>query len=138
MGEILITIIGFSAGFLIAGGVVSVMVGLGILTRFIGLTHTARQILWYEDAILLGGVCGAVVTVFDFEFAVGVWLPALAGLFIGVFVGGWIMALAELVDIFPVYSKRFGITRGAGWFVITLAAGKIVGSFLYFARHLGG
>ncbi|MCC8136473.1 MAG: stage V sporulation protein AB [Clostridiales bacterium] len=137
MGEWILILTGFSGGFLVAGGVASIMVGLGIITRFIGITHTARQILWYEDAILLGAVAGNTVTVFDFELVTGVWLMAMAGLFIGIFVGGWILALAELVDIFPVYSRRLGIQNGARAIVVTLAAGKTAGSFLYFFRHLG-
>ncbi len=137
MGEFILILTGFSGGFLVAGGVASIMVGLGIITRFIGITHTARQILWYEDAILLGAVAGNTATVFDFELVTGLWLMALTGLFIGIFVGGWIMALAELVDIFPVYSRRLGIRNGARAIVITLALGKTAGSFLYFFRHLG-
>ena len=137
MSQILVTIVGFSSGFLVAGGVVSVMVGLGILTRFIGISHTAKQILCYEDAIFLGGVAGTVVTVFDFEIAIGAWILAVAGAFIGVFIGGWIMALEEVVDIFPVYSRRLGITRGAKWLVFTLAVGKVVGNLIYFSRGLG-
>ncbi|MCD8395868.1 MAG: stage V sporulation protein AB [Lachnospiraceae bacterium] len=137
MGQILAVITGFASGFLVAGGVASVMIGLGILTRFIGISHTARQILWYEDAIFLGAVVGDVVTVFDFKLAVGAWMLVIAGLFIGIFIGGWIMALAEIVEIFPVYSRRLGITRNVSWMVIALAAGKVVGSLIFFFGHMG-
>lgn len=137
MGQVLVSVIGFSGGFLVAGGVVSVMVGLGIITRFIGLSHTARQILWYEDAILLGAVAGNVATVFDFRLVIGAWFLVIAGAFIGIFVGGWVMALAEVLDIFPVYSRRLGIRHGARWIVAALAFGKTTGSLLYFFRGLG-
>lgn len=137
MGQILAVITGFASGFLVAGGVASVMIGLGILTRFIGISHTARQILWYEDAIFLGAMIGDVVTVFDFNLAVGAWMLVIAGLFIGIFIGGWIMALAEIAEIFPVYSRRLGITRNVSWMVIALAAGKVVGSLVFFFRHMG-
>ncbi|MCC8065835.1 MAG: stage V sporulation protein AB [Clostridiales bacterium] len=137
MGQIVVTIIGFSSGFLVAGGVAALMVGLGIITRFIGISHTAGEILWYEDAILLGTIAGTIVTVFDFGLAIGSWILAVAGIFIGIFVGGWIMALEEVVNIFPIYSRRLGITKGVSWIVIALAAGKIVGNLLYFFRHFG-
>ncbi|MCD7884243.1 MAG: stage V sporulation protein AB [Lachnospiraceae bacterium] len=137
MGQVFVTVIGFSGGFLVAGGVVSVMVGLGIITRFIGLSHTARQILWYEDAIFLGAVAGNVATVFDFRLVIGAWFLAVTGAFIGIFVGGWVMALAEVLDIFPVYSRRLGIRHGARWIVAALAVGKTAGSLLYFFRGLG-
>ncbi|MCD7833581.1 MAG: stage V sporulation protein AB [Lachnospiraceae bacterium] len=137
MGQVLEVIVGFASGFLVAGGVASVMIGLGILTRFIGISHTARQILWYEDAIFLGAMAGDVVTLFDFKLAGGAWMLVPAGIFIGIFIGGWIMALAEIVDIFPVYSRRLGITQNVSWLVIALAAGKVAGSLLFFFRHLG-
>ncbi|MCD7813291.1 MAG: stage V sporulation protein AB [Lachnospiraceae bacterium] len=137
MGQVLAVIVGFASGFLVAGGVASVMIGLGILTRFIGISHTARQILWYEDAIFLGAMAGDVVTLFDFKLAGGAWMLVPAGLFIGIFIGGWIMALAEIVDIFPVYSRKLGISQNVSWLVIALAAGKVTGSLLFFFRHLG-
>ncbi|MCD8073701.1 MAG: stage V sporulation protein AB [Lachnospiraceae bacterium] len=133
MGQVLAVIVGFASGFLVAGGVASVMIGLGILTRFIGISHTARQILWYEDAIFLGAMAGDVVTLFNFELAGGAWMLVPAGFFIGIFIGGWIMALAEIVDIFPVYSRRLGITQNVSWLVIALAAGKVAGSLLFFS-----
>ncbi|MFR7718703.1 MAG: hypothetical protein ACLU3N_08765 [Lachnospiraceae bacterium] len=44
MGETLAAVTGFSSGFIVAGGVVALMVGLGIITRFIGISHTAAHI----------------------------------------------------------------------------------------------
>ena len=32
----------FSCGFLVAGGAIALIVGLGILTRLVGITHTAK------------------------------------------------------------------------------------------------
>lgn len=137
MGQAWITVIGFSAGFIVAGGVVALMVGLGIITRFIGVSHTAKHVNYYEDAILLGTVGGTVVTAFDVSVPVGVWVLALGGLFIGVFVGGWIMALAEVINVFPVYCRRLGITKGLSWIVIAMAAGKTLGSLLIFYMRWG-
>lgn len=113
------------------------MVGLGIITRFIGISRTAKHIRGVEDAILLGAAVGTIVTVFSFQLPVGAWVLAVAGLFMGIFVGGWIMALAEVVNVFPVYCRRLGITKGTSWIVITLAAGKTLGSLLHFYMRWG-
>lgn len=126
-------LIGFSAGFIVAGGEVALMVGLGIITRFIGITHTAKHISYYEDAILLGAAGGTIVTVFDVRLPVGVWFLGFAGLFMGIFVGGWIMALAEVINVFPVYCRRLGITKGFSWIIITVAVGKTLGSLIHFS-----
>lgn len=141
--QFLIGVIGFSSGFLVAGGVVALMIGLGIITRFIGVTHTAKHIEMYENAIFAGAVAGTVAT--TFEVGTGGVLPGLisgtllcsTGLFIGMFVGGWIMALAEVVNVFPVYYRRLGIVKGMSWIVIALAAGKTAGSMYCFFMRWG-
>ncbi len=137
MEQAILVLIGFSAGFIVAGGVVALMVGLGIITRFIGITHTAGSIKYYENAILLGALGGTAVTVFSLSIPIGVWVLAIAGLFMGMFVGGWIMALAEVINVFPVYCRRLGITKGLSWIVITMAAGKICGSMWFFFMRWG-
>ena len=105
MEQFFLALVGFSGGFIVAGGVVALMVGLGIITRFIGISRTAKYIRGVEDAILLGAAVGTIVTVFSFQLPVGAWVLAVAGLFMGIFVGGWIMALAEVVNVFPVSRK---------------------------------
>ncbi len=137
MGQVFITLVGFSSGFIVAGGVVALMVGLGIITRFIGISHTADKIFQYEDAILLGAVAGTLLTVYDLSLPVGAWILGIGGLFIGIFVGGWIMALAEVINVFPVYCRRLGITKGLSWIVITMAVGKTAGSLLGFYMRWG-
>ena len=136
-GYALSVLVGFSAGFLVAGGVVALMVGLGIITRFIGISHTADRIRLYEYAIWLGAVAGTVLTVFHLQAAVGSWILLFGGMFMGVFVGGWIMALAEIVHVFPVYCRRLGIKKGTGAIVFALAVGKTLGSLFHFYMRWG-
>ena len=135
--QIFLGIIGLSGGLVIAGGVIALLVGLGVITRFVGISHTAGRGKIYETAILAGAVCGTLMTVY--QPTIPLELPGLAvlGLFSGIFVGGWIMALAEVVNVFPVYCRRLGITKGTSWIVITLAAGKTLGSLLHFYMRWG-
>lgn len=137
MTQAFLALIGFSSGFIVAGGVVALMVGLGIITRFIGVSHTAKHILLYEDAILLGAVAGTLLTVFDIRLVTGTWILALGGLFMGIFVGGWILALAEVINVFPVYCRRLGITKGLSLIVIAMAVGKVLGSLMLFYMGWG-
>ena len=95
MGETLAAVTGFSSGFIVAGGVVALMVGLGIITRFIGISHTAAHIRAGENAILFGTVVGTILTVYEVSLPFGSWVLVIAGVFMGTFVGGWIMAQRE-------------------------------------------
>ena len=54
--KLLLGWIGFCGGCLVAGGVVALMVGLGILSRFIEISHTSKHTRLYENCILLGGI----------------------------------------------------------------------------------
>ena len=56
--QIFLAVIGFCAGVIIAGGVVGLLIGLSIVPRYAGVTHTGKHILLYEDITLLGIVFG--------------------------------------------------------------------------------
>ncbi len=135
--EILLGIIGSASGVLVAGGVVALMVGLGIIRRFIGISHTASHVKLCETFISLGGVFGCILTVYFPRLGLGEAGLAVLGLFCGIFVGGWIMALAELLSIFPIFARRLGLVKGKSWIILTLAAGKIGGSLLGFYMRWG-
>ena len=56
--QIFLGFAGICSGVIIAGGAVGLMIGLSILPRYAGITHTADSILLYEDMTLLGFVLG--------------------------------------------------------------------------------
>ncbi len=119
-------------GFLVAAGVVALLVGLGIITRFAGISHTAVHTRLYETAILLGALFGDILTVYQAPIRLGWPGLAIMGVAAGIYVGGWIMALAEVIHIFPVFARRIGLVKGYSLIVIAVALGKIAGSLLYF------
>lgn len=127
-----LAVIGLAGGFVVAGGVIALMVGLGVITRFVGITHTAKHVMLYETGILLGGIFGDLLSVYQISVPFGSAGLAVLGLFCGIFVGGWILALAEVVNIFPVFARRAGITKGFSVVVIAIAVGKVMGSMLHF------
>ena len=46
--------------------------------------------------------------------------------------GGWIMALAEMADIFPIFARRSRFQRGLSFTILCIAAGKTVGALIYY------
>ena len=56
--QILLAIIGLSAGVAVAGGLFSFVIGLGVVSDFADRTHTGEHILLYEDSVALGGILG--------------------------------------------------------------------------------
>lgn len=132
MSDIILSVSAFSCGFLVAGGVIALIVGLGIITRLTGITHTAGENRWYESMIFLGAVFGNYLTVYQIPVPLGRFGLLVLGLSAGIYTGGWIMALAEMVHMFPVFSRRIGITTGIGAIIWCLALGKFTGSLLQF------
>ena len=122
--QIFLAVIGFCAGVIIAGGVVGLLIGLSIVPRYAGVTHTGKHILLYEDITLLGIVFGNLFFLYRWPIPGGMVFLGLCGLFSGIFLGGWIMALAEMADVFPIFSRRIKLTNGIRLVVIAVALGK--------------
>ena len=130
--QIGMAVIGFGGGMIAAGGMVALLIGLGITPRFAGITHTADRILLYEDFTMLGAVGGNILQLYEPSLAVGKIGLAVYGLGAGMFLGAWILALAEMVDVFPIAIRRLKIKVGVPFIIMTVAAAKICGSLLYF------
>ena len=139
--QLLLAAIGLSAGVAVAGGLFSFIVELGVVADFADRTHTGDQILLYENSVALGGILGNVLYIYQIGFAggpaqvsLGPWVLGIFGIFAGIFVGCWAMALAEILNVFPVFMRRTGIVRYLTAFILSAAAGKGLGACLFFFR----
>ena len=135
MKNIFLAILGLSAGITAAGGLFSFIIGLGVVSDFADRTHTGEHVMLYEDAIAVGGSIGAIISVYHPTIPYGSWLVPLAGLFGGIFVGCWAMALTEMLDLFPIFIRRIRLVRGIGAIIIGIAFGKGLGALLFFWKR---
>ena len=55
----------------------------------------------------------------------------------GIFVGCWAMALAEMLNVFPIFIRRMKIIKSVPYLILGIAVGKTVGALLFFANHWG-
>lgn len=129
---VFLAFIGFCAGAIIAGGLFDFIVMIGAVARIIGKTHTSHRIRLYEIFIILGGISGCLVSVYDFKARLGSWLGILYGLFTGLFLGCLIMSLTETLDGIPIVNRRFNLAVGLQYMIMALAAGKLAGALLFF------
>lgn len=130
--QIFLGFIGLCSGIIIAGGIAGLMIGLSIVPRYAGITRTADYILLYEDATLLGAVFGVVTFLFKIPLPLGPAFLAAYGFFSGIFLGGWILALAEMADVFPIFCRRIRFSQGLSIVILCVALGKSVGSLLFY------
>ena len=122
--QILMAVIGLSSGVVVAGGLFSLIAGLGVISDFADRTHTGEQVLLYEDAVALGGILGNIFFIYQINIPGGDWLVPVFGLLGGIFVGCWAMALAEMLNLFPVFLRRVKILRYVPHIILGIALGK--------------
>ena len=130
--QILMAVIGLSAGMVVAGGLFSFISGLGVISDFADRTHTGEHIMLYEDSVALGGILGNIFFIYHIAIPYGAWIIPVFGLFGGIFVGCWSMALAEILDVFPICARRVKLLRGIKYVILGVALGKGIGAFVFF------
>ena len=135
---IILGIIGFSAGAVVAGGIFAFIIGLGIISDFADRTHTARHILLYEDAVALGGIMGNMYLIYQFSIPGRALVLGIFGLLAGVFTGAWAMALAEMLNVFPILVRRIKLVSCVPWAILGMALGRGVGTLIFFINRWGG
>lgn len=135
----LLVICGLSFGALASAGVFTVLATVGLVPRFAGKSHVARHIIALEEAVIWGTALGGAASVFYKKFGEALlpYLPGqilliIFGLFAGMFVGCLALAIAEMLNSIPIFSRRIGFRHGLGVAILCVALGKIAGSLFYF------
>lgn len=139
---------------LASAGVLTVLIAVGLVPRFAGETHSANEVLVYENLIILGTIIGSFLSVFHKYVKLGqvvanqlpeywgYWsmianiILAIFGIFSGMFVGCLALAIAEMLNSIPILARRIGFRHGLGIAVTCMAIGKLCGSLFYFYQGL--
>ena len=54
------------------------------------------------------------------------------GIFAGIFAGCWAMALAEILNVFPIFIRRIKLIKCIPYIILGLAFGRGLGALLFF------
>lgn len=130
--QIILAVIGLSSGALVAGGLFSFIVSLGVISDFADRTHTGNHILLYENAIILGAIWGNLISMYRVPPPQSQILLGIFGLLAGIFVGCWAMALAEVLNVFPIFVRRIKLVKCIPYIIVSIAVGKGIGAVIYF------
>ncbi|MCD7726361.1 MAG: stage V sporulation protein AB [Clostridiales bacterium] len=156
--QLLLALIGVSAGMIVSGGVFTVLISVGLIPRFAGKMHVARKIFTLEEMVVFGTLAGGFVSIFGdwariggyvrerqlfgADSTEGVWnllaaaFLVLFGLFAGIFVGCLALAIAEMLNTIPIFARRIGFRHGLGVAILAVALGKLAGSLIYFTQRV--
>ena len=124
--------LGFGSGVVIAGAVFAFIAIIGVVPRIAQKTGTKEKIRTYETGIIIGGISGTLYLMYNWYLPIGVPAAMFLMLLTGVFYGCLAVSLAEVLDVIPVLTRRSGLKRGLKFFITALAAGKLIGSLLYY------
>lgn len=154
--QIFMAVLGISFGFIVSGGVFTVLISVGLIPRFAGKMHIAGHIFILEEMVVFGALAGNFLSVFSDCAQIGRWvlshkifgdlhtetiwllisgfLIILFGIFAGIFVGCLALAIAEMLNTIPIFSRRIGFRHGLGIAILAVAFGKLIGSLIYFTQ----
>lgn len=134
---VLMVLITFACGVAISAGTFAFLLVIGVIPRIIKKSCLADHIFTIENMIVLGVLTGAVFSVVDWKAQfpmvwLGHFLLGLYGISAGIFVGCISVALAEILNTFPILFRRLYMKRGLQLVMTAMALGKMTGAFYYF------
>ena len=131
--HIVMGLCGLAAGVGVSAGTFAFLIVIGVIPRMIGKCNRAAETIHFENAIICGGIVGNVLSEFPgLSVPLGPPLLCLYGFSAGIFVGCIAVALAEILNTFPITFRRMNLKEGLPWVMVAMALGKSVGSFCYF------
>lgn len=125
-------ITGIASGLITATGLFALISSIGLVNRYADVTDTKEHIILYEEMIIAGAGAGNIWFIFEFPFHVGVAGLLVYGLVAGMFIGTFLLCLAETVKALPILTHRVRIKKGLGFVILFIAIGKCVGHLIYY------
>ncbi|MFG6114454.1 stage V sporulation protein AB [Halobacillus sp. MO56] len=123
--------IGLAAGLAVGTGFVAFLTVLGIIPRLMQLSRSTNRIRIYETAVILGTLAGIYLSFGDEAILLPDLIIAVWGLLHGVFIGMLAAALTEVLNVFPLLTKRIGMEGQLLLLMMAIVLGKISGSLFH-------
>lgn len=134
---VLLAFIGLAAGLAVSSGVFALISILGVIPRMSERFGIASRTYMMETVVMLGGTAGCILTVYEPKIPLGPVFLIIFGIFAGIYLGAFGMALAEALKVVPILCKRTNLKYGIAILITALALGRGIGT-LYQMYFLGG
>lgn len=135
--------IGLSAGLGIAAGTFAFLFVIRVIPRMVQKAKIEHKIIYIENIVFRGIMFGTIMSLFSWKkkwlfTLLGRSILTIAGLSAGIFVGCFAVALAEILDTFPIFFRRLHLKDDFGVvLVFVMAFGKMIGSLFFFLAGYG-
>lgn len=125
-------IIGLTSGIVTAVGLFCLVTTVGVVNRFASVTKSEKYINLYEEFIIAGASFANLIYMLGVRFESMGILALVFCLVSGMFVGTFLISLAESIKGLPILMHRAQIIDGLGFIAVFIAFGKMCGQLLYY------
>ena len=129
---------GFSGGIGVAAGTFAFLLVIRVIPRLVQKAKLEQKVVYIENIVFRGIIFGTLLSLFSWKKKwlfdlLGRALLTIFGISSGMFVGCLAVALAEILDTFPIFFRRLSLKEHYGeLFLFVMALGKMAGSLFYF------
>jgi len=95
------------------------------------LSKTGHLSRYYQTVVVLGSLFGVFLSFEWFRFSLPEWTLSIWGIAHGIFVGMLAAALTEVLNVFPIITRRLGMEHKMLLFIMAIVIGKISGSLFH-------
>lgn len=131
MIDLLAIIIGLSGGLVVGAAFAGFISMLEIIPRLVHISRTYEYKILYQNAFSLGVITFTIVYLFDYNIKLNNIMVAIIGIIFGTFIGMFSSALAEVLNVIPVLSKKLKVKDELKIIIYALLFGKVAGSLYY-------
>lgn len=141
--SLFLILIGFCSGTGIAAGTFAFLFVIRVIPRMVQKAKLEHKIIYIENFVFRGVMFGTILSLFTWKkkwlfTLLGRSILTIAGVSAGIFVGCFAVALAEILDTFPIFFRRLHIKNDFGVVLIfVMAFGKMIGSLFFFLTGYG-
>lgn len=130
--------VGLSSGIGVAAGTFAFLIVIRVIPRMMQKAKLEHKVIYIENIVFRGIMFGTILSLFSwkkkwlFEL-LGKTLLTIFGMSAGIFVGCLAVALAEILDTFPIFFRRIHLKDEFGEVLLfVMALGKMLGSLFFF------
>ena len=141
--SVLASVICFGAGIGVAAGTFAFLLVIKVVPRMLQKAKLEQKTIYIENMIVKGVLFGTLFSLFHWKkkwlFALlGKTLLTIFGMSAGIFTGCIAVALADILDTFPIFFRRLHLKEGINeGLLFVMAVGKMIGSLFYFFGGYG-
>lgn len=132
MHTVIVAFIGIASGMITAAGIFALITSIRVVNRFAVVSNTGKHLHFYENTVIAGVTIGNIMAVYDVTIPLRSAGIVPYGILSGMYIGCFVVALAETIQVIPILARRSRLKQGLGIIIICMALGKAIGGLFYF------